>query len=68
MDEQSVNILLVKNQPISLDCSSLVYATEFIRVGETGTSPIQQDFATVTYVDNEVSNINVQAGGTTHQI
>ena len=53
----------MNNQPISLDGSSVVYATEFIRVSETGTSSIKQDFATITYVDNEISNINVGAGG-----
>ena len=53
----------MNNQSISLDGSSVVYATEFIRVSETGTSSIKQDFATITYVDNEISNINVGAGG-----
>ncbi len=51
------------NQSISLDGSSVVYATEFIKVSETGTSSIQQDYATITYVDTEISNINVGAGG-----
>ena len=55
--------MLMNNQSISLDGSSVVYATEFIRVSETGTSSIKQDFATITYVDNEISNINVGAGG-----
>ena len=50
----------MSNQSISLDGSTVVYATEFIQVSETGTSSIQQDFATITYVDNEISNINVQ--------
>ena len=53
----------MNNQSISLDGSSVVYATDFIRVSETGTSSIKQDFATITYVDNEISNINVGAGG-----
>ena len=53
----------MNNQSISLDGSNVVYATEFIRVRETGTSSIKQDFATITYVDNEISNINVGAGG-----
>ena len=53
----------MNNQSISLDGSSVVYATEFIRVSETGTSSIKQDFATITYVDNEISNINVGSGG-----
>ena len=53
----------MNNQSISLDGSSVVYATEFIRVSETGTSSIKQDFATITYVENEISNINVGAGG-----
>ena len=53
----------MNNQSISLDGSSVVYATEFIRVSETGTSSIKQDFATIIYVDNEISNINVGAGG-----
>ena len=56
-------IILRNNQSISLDGSSVVYATEFIRVSETGTSSIKQDLATITYVDNEISNINVGAGG-----
>ena len=41
----------------------VVYATEFITVSETGTSSLQQDYATITYVDNEISNINVGSGG-----
>ena len=53
----------MNNQSISLDGSNVVYATEFIRVSETGTSSIKQDFATISYVDNEISNINVGAGG-----
>ena len=53
------------NQAITLDVSSVVYATEFIKVSETGTSSIQQDFATINYVDTEISNINIQAGGLT---
>ena len=53
----------MNNQSISLDGSNVVYATDFIRVSETGTSSIKQDFATITYVDNEISNINVGAGG-----
>ena len=53
----------MNNQSISLDGSSVVYATEFIKVSETGTSSIQQDYATITYVDTEISNINVGAGG-----
>ena len=40
----------MNNQSISLDGSSVVYATEFIRVSETGTSSIKQDFATITYL------------------
>ena len=51
------------NQALTLDGSSVVYATEFITVSETGTSSLQQDYATITYVDNEISNINVGAGG-----
>ena len=51
------------NQEITLHASSVVYATEFIKVSERGTSSIQQDFATRIYVDTETSNINVQAGG-----
>ena len=51
------------NRAITLDGSSVVYATEFIKVSETGTSSIQQDYATITYVDTEISNINVGAGG-----
>ena len=57
----------MNNQSISLDGSSVVYATEFIKVSETGTSSIQQDFATKDYVNNEISNINIQAGGITQQ-
>ena len=57
----------MSNQITTLDGSSVVYATEFIKVSETGTSSIQQDFATKTYVDNEISNINIQAGGITQQ-
>ena len=53
----------MSNQIITLDGSSVVYATEFIKISETGTSSIQQDYATITYVDNEISNINVGAGG-----
>ena len=53
------------NQAITLDGSSVVYATEFIKVSETGTSSIQQDYATKIYVDTEISNINVQTGGIT---
>ena len=53
------------NQAITLDGSSVVYATEFIKVSETGTSSIQQDYATKIYVDTEISNINVQSGGIT---
>ena len=53
----------MNNQSISLDGSNVVYATEFIRVSETGTSSIKQDFATITYVDNEIFSINVGAGG-----
>ena len=53
----------MNNQSISLDGSNVVYATEFIRVSETGTSSIKQDFATITYVDNQISNINVGSGG-----
>ena len=53
----------MNNQSITLDGSRVVYATEFITVSETGTSSLQQDYATITYVDNEISNINVGAGG-----
>ena len=53
----------MNNQSITLDGSRVVYATEFITVSETGTSSIQQDYATITYVDNEISNINVGSGG-----
>ena len=63
----SIIIILMNNQSISLDGSNVVYATEFIRVSETGTSSIKQDFATITYVDNEISNINVGAGGVISQ-
>ena len=55
----------MNNQSITLDGSRVVYATEFITVSETGTSSLQQDYATITYVDNEISNINVQSGGIT---
>ena len=50
----------MNNQSITLDGSRVVYATEFITVSETGTSSLQQDYATITYVDNEISNINVR--------
>ena len=53
----------MNNQSITLDGSRVVYATEFITVSETGTSSLQQDYATITYVDNEISNINVCSGG-----
>ena len=53
----------MNNQSISLDGSNVVYATEFIRVSKTGTSSLKQDFATITYVDNEISDINVGADG-----
>ena len=53
------------NQAITLVGSSVVYATEFIKVSETGTSSIQQDYAIINYVDTEISNINIQAGGIT---
>ena len=53
----------MNNQSITLDGSRVVYATEFITVSETGTSSLQQDYATITYVDNEISNINAGAGG-----
>ena len=53
----------MKNQSITLDGSRVVYATESITVSETGTSSLQQDYATITYVDNEISNINVGSGG-----
>ena len=53
----------MNNQSITLDGSRVVYATEFITVSETGTSSLQQDYATITYVDNEISNINVGSGG-----
>ena len=56
-------IILMNNQSITLDGSRVVYATEFITVSETGTSSLQQDYATITYVDNEISNINVNSGG-----
>ena len=36
-----------------------------LKVSETGTSSTQQDYATKTYVVNEISNINIQAGGIT---
>ena len=55
--------ILMNNQSITLDGSRVVYATEFITVSETGTSSLQQDYATITYVDNEISNINVVSGG-----
>ena len=58
-------LFMSNNQAITLDGSSVVYATEFIKVNETGTSSIQQDYATKIYVDTEISNINVQAGGIT---
>ena len=53
----------MNNQSTSLDGSSVVYATQFIQVSETGTSSIQQDFAIKDYANNEISNINIQAGG-----
>ena len=53
----------MNNQSITLDGSRVVYATEFITVSEAGTSSLQQDYATITYVDNEISNINVGSGG-----
>ena len=53
----------MNNQSITLDGSRVVYATEFITVSETGTSSLQQDYATITYVDNEISNISVGSGG-----
>ena len=53
----------MNNQSIILDGSRVVYATEFITVSETGTSSLQQGYATITHVDNEISNINVGAGG-----
>ena len=53
----------MNNQSITLDGSRVVYSTEFITVSETGTSSLQQDYATITYVDNEISNINVGSGG-----
>ena len=59
----SIIIILMNNQSITLDGSRVVYATEFITVSETGTSSLQQDYATITYVDNEISNINVGSGG-----
>ena len=55
----------MNNQSITLDGSRVVYATEFITVSETGTSSVQQDYATITYLDNEISNVNIQAGGIT---
>ena len=58
----------MNNQSISLDGASVVYATEFITVSETGTSSINQDFATITIVDDEISNINVGSGGGISQI
>ena len=63
LNNNIIIIILMNNQSISLDGSNVVYATEFISVSETGTSSIKQDFATITYVDNEISNINVGAGG-----
>ena len=56
-------VILMNNQSITLDGSRVVYVTEFITVSETGTSSLQQDYATITYVDNEISNINVNSGG-----
>ena len=53
----------MNNQSITLDGSRVVYATEFITVSETGTSSLQQDYSTIAYVDNEISNINVGSGG-----
>ena len=53
----------MNNQSITLDGSRVVYATEFITVSETGTSSLQQDYATITCVDNEISNIKVGSGG-----
>ena len=55
----------MNNQSITLDGSRVVYATEFITVSETGTSSLQQDYATINYVDTEISNINVGSGGIT---
>ena len=42
------------NQTMSLDGTTTIYANDFIKVYETGTSTIEQDFATKT----ELSNIN----------
>ena len=53
----------MNNLSMTLDGSRVVYATDFITVSGTGTSSLQQDYATITYVDNEISNINVVSGG-----
>ena len=42
------------NQAMSLDGATTLYANDFVKVYETGTSTIQQDFATKT----ELTNIN----------
>ena len=42
------------NQTMSLDGTTTIYANDFIKVYETGTSTIEQDFATKT----ELTNIN----------
>ena len=53
----------MNNHSITLDGSRVVYATDIITVSETGTSSLQQDYATITYVDDEISNINVGSDG-----
>ena len=42
------------NQAMSLDGTTTIYANDFVKVYETGTSTIEQDFATKT----ELTNIN----------
>ena len=47
-------MLTMLNQAMSLDGTTTIYANDFIKVYETGTSTIVQDFATKT----ELTNIN----------
>ena len=49
------------NQAMSLDGTTAIYANGFIKVYETGTSTIEQDFATKT----ELTNINTANASST---
>ena len=51
------------NQAMSLDGATTLYANDFVKVYETGTSTIQQDFATKTELTNinTASSSNIQA-------